>query len=256
MVELVVRDLRKFYTNKLKVVVTRVPVEVRVKMLAFLDNIHDEVTAAPRWVRWDDNPHRRYIVGSPTGMPSPESDDNDNPPSMEDEDNKSDTDEHDEDDHTDTRDDNNDEPAVDNVSKVSVSKPLNSDGRICRCGSQTHLTCQHNDCPLNKDNHCFELFDDDSHARLLLYVPRQLWRYFTYDDGSVRKCHGEVIELTNDQKLKIKYKCDDQLEEVTEKELLKIFKVMKREIAKKRRRVEAVGGRARRVRRRLENDLS
>jgi hypothetical protein len=86
-------------------------------------------------------------------------------------------------------------------------------------------------CPLNE-----EYWPDlpaDKH-RLALYVPREMWRWWEFDNpADRRRCEGVVTRVTTDLKLKILYQ-DDGTEDVAEETFLKIVKIMKKEIAKKK----------------------
>ena len=99
----------------------------------------------------------------------------------------------------------------------------NPDGRICRCGSRTHLVRTSHMCPLN------DRYRDDVGARLRLYVPRRMWRWYDCDDGRRRKYEGEVTSVGEGAKLVVKY--DNGEEDLMhEQDLLQVFVQMKREI--------------------------
>ena len=108
----------------------------------------------------------------------------------------------------------------------------NKEGRICKCGSGTHLTATHNMCPLNK-GHWPSL--PQSKDRLKLYVGHKVWRWWDFHDGPRTQCHGEVSAVSEDLQLRIKYHAgDDEL--VTEKVLLDTVKTMKKDISGEKKR--------------------
>ena len=246
-------------------------------MVAFMDAVHDTEPEPPAWVRWEDNEHRLWVHDDLDDLPSllsqsetsddGDSDDGDSSDSDSDSDNDSDSDsdnndgenEDEADDDKDEAGDDKDETGDDkdeagddkddsesDDDKPEAEAPLR-DGRICRCGSQLHLTIQHKSCPLNNNNDVLPIFPDDEHERLSRYVPRNfLYQYYEYSDGSTRKCFGKVTRVTDDGKLTIEW-TDGGEDDVTEKELLKIFSTMKKEMSRKRK---ATGG-ASVVRRRI-----
>ena len=59
LVELVQRDLVKFYAGAMKATVCHIPEDVKARMLDFLENIEDDASNhAPEWIQWEQNPHR------------------------------------------------------------------------------------------------------------------------------------------------------------------------------------------------------
>ena len=67
----------------------------------------------------------------------------------------------------------------------------NPDGKLCRCGSTTHMTVTSHRCPLSKR---WAVPGGDTNAvRLGLYVPRRMWRWYDCEDGERRKYAGEVV---------------------------------------------------------------
>ena len=119
------KSLTNFYAGKMRVNVTHIPEEVRDGMLKFLDEADGLVAVAPPWVDWERNPHRQLAP-----LPEPER-----------------------------------QPAVP-VEPVPEYVPIghhkvNPDGKICRCGSNTHMQVSSHSCPLN-----FSRWDDDDESRL------------------------------------------------------------------------------------------
>ena len=110
--------------------------------------------------------------------------------------------------------------------------PPNKGGRMCNCGSLTHATRTHNMCPLNEDY--WPDLPADKH-RLALYVPRQIWRWWEFDNADRRRCEGVVTRVTTDLKLNILYQ-DDENEDVDEATFLNIIKIMKKEKAAKKKK--------------------
>ena len=110
----------------------------------------------------------------------------------------------------------------------------NPDNKICRCGSRTHMVRTAHMCPLN------DRYVDDDHARLRLYVPRRMWRWYECEDGNRRKYGGEVSSVGEGSKFVVKYDNGDE-ESMSEQDLLQVFAQMKREInaTNKRKRASA-----------------
>ena len=69
----------------------------------------------------------------------------------------------------------------------------NNDGKICRCGSTTHLTSAHKRCPLNARWEG----SADHPVRLGLFEGRKLYRWYDCSDGGVRKYPGQVVSVEN-----------------------------------------------------------
>ena len=57
-------------------------------------------------------------------------------------------------------------------------------------------------CPLN-ETYWVGLPADK--LRLQLYVGRKMWRWWSYEDGTRKKCHGVVEHVTGTLQLGIKY---------------------------------------------------
>ena len=87
-------------------------------------------------------------------------------------------------------------------------------------------------CPLNVD---FWPGLKNSRDRLNLYVPREIWRWWTYGPRDIRRCPGKVSDITADLKLRIVYE-DKGSEDVDEKTFLNIISIMKKDVSKVKKR--------------------
>ena len=188
-------------------------------MLSFLRNAHKRTPTPPPWIDWTANPFRRSITLTLNHHPY-----NTNPinpkcrttPTVV-------------------------QPVEVRVRTVRRSSkrgyvplghdPQNKGGRVCNCGSTTHVTRTHNMCPLNEDY--WPQLPREKH-RLSLYVPRQIWRWWSYEDNDKRRCEGSVTHVTDDLKLHIAYE-DDGSEDVDEKTFLDIVSIMKKDNKKKKK---------------------
>ena len=102
--------------------------------------------------------------------------------------------------------------------------PKNKDGRICNCGSGTHVMSTHNMCPLNTT---YWPNLRNSKARLNLYVTRHMWRWWKFETGDNRRCAGVLTAVTDALKLHIEYE-DGGTEDVDEETFLEIVRKMKK----------------------------
>ena len=87
-------------------------------------------------------------------------------------------------------------------------------------------------CPLNGDYWPGLPLSRD---RLNLYVPRTIWRWWTYGPNDVRRCHGKVTEIKDNLNLNIEYE-DKGVEEVDEKTYLDIVSIMKKDRSKDKKK--------------------
>ena len=124
--------------------------------------------------------------------------------------------------------------------------PVNKDGRICNCGSNTHLTKVHNMCPLNDK---FWPGLPQTADRLKLYVPREIWQWWRYDDGTAQKCKGRVTNVGANKLIHIEYE-DGGSEDCSEQMFLAIVAKMKKTNAASRKRQRKSNDKGRRTRRR------
>ena len=110
--------------------------------------------------------------------------------------------------------------------------PKNKNGRICSCGSDTHIMVTHNMCPLNTTYWPGLSADRE---RLKLYVGRNMWRWWEFGPNDNRRCAGCITAVTDDLQLQIKYE-DEGLEELDESTFLKIVRIMKKDNKPNRKR--------------------
>ena len=168
-------------------------------MLKFLDNMDDMEAKAPGWIDWARNPHA--VRNQP-----PAGDDSAAPQVVQ-------------------------EEEEEEYVPIGMHK-TNPDNRICRCGSRTHMVRTAHICPLN------DRYRDDEPARLRLYVPRRMWRWYDCADGERRKFFGKVMSVGEGGKLCVKYDNGDE-ESMSEEEMLKVFVQMKRDINTSNKRKRA-----------------
>lgn len=99
----------------------------------------------------------------------------------------------------------------------------NADGRVCFCGSDTHVNRQHSLCPLNRKRWPDQKPIQD---RLRLYLHRRVWRYWDYDDGSRQKCLGTVVKI--DKNIIVIAYDEGGVDRVTEEKFLTIVEIMRK----------------------------
>ena len=166
-------------------------------MLTFLRTMHQRTHICPFWIDWARNPHRVAVVAGASDSETTSA-------------------------------------VAGAIPKQKEYVPLggsakNKDGKICRCGSATHLMSTSRLCPLNPNLRLGEA------ERLALYIHHKFTRYYDCEDGVRRSYKGRVVAVTPTNLgggemthlLKILWFNGDE-EDIEEQELLSIFKSMRK----------------------------